>query len=243
MSFRPNPKYASQNAKLGAWTSCDRCGILDNQSNMQFQYDFLGGSVPQNTGYLVCPRCVDGLRWQNSLLIIPPDPPPLFNTRPENYTVDETDWLTTQDDEIIDTQSGEEFITSIPNPAQTGDTSSLVTSMQYPGGSLTGLYLDLFDGDPTDGGVSVLAAITGSSTRTDISGDMEANVNNIAVNPETILVAASSASQTNISFAALYSAASGGTLLTSAALSVVGQTIGDGTRVEFAALGLTIDLS
>ena len=58
--------------------------------NMQFQYDFLGGSVPQNTGYLKCPRCINALRFQGQLIVIPPDPPMVFNTRPETYAVDES---------------------------------------------------------------------------------------------------------------------------------------------------------
>lgn len=116
MSYRPSPKYASKDSRLGAWTTCDRCGFISNQSDMQFQYDFLGGSTPQSTGYLVCPRCLDDLRWQNMLLIIPPDPPPIYNTRPETYTVDETTWLTTEDSEIISTEDGSEFIAQIPNP-------------------------------------------------------------------------------------------------------------------------------
>ncbi len=105
MSFRPNPKYASKDAHAGAWTTCDRCGLLDSQSRMQFQYDFLGGSVPQNTGFLVCPRCVDGLNFQRMLLIIPPDPPAIFNTRPEIYSVDETNFMVTEDDDILTTDT------------------------------------------------------------------------------------------------------------------------------------------
>lgn len=116
MSYRPSPKYASKDAHRGAWTTCDRCGFISNQSDMQFQYDFLGGPTPQNTGYLYCPRCIDGLRFQNKLLIIPPDPPPIFNTRPEPYTVDETSWLETENNEIILTEDGNSVITQVPNP-------------------------------------------------------------------------------------------------------------------------------
>jgi hypothetical protein len=86
---------------------------------MQWQYDFRGGSSPMNIRILKCPRCMDDLRYQSKLLILPPDPAPIMNTRPENYVVDETNWMTTEDGLIIDTQSGEDFITSIPNPATT----------------------------------------------------------------------------------------------------------------------------
>ncbi len=88
-------------------------------NRMQFQYDFVGGPTPQNLGILVCPTCLDDLNYQNMLFILPPDPAPTFNTRPEPYAVDETDWLTTQSGDIIDTQDGAQFITQIPNPADT----------------------------------------------------------------------------------------------------------------------------
>lgn len=83
---------------------------------MQWQYDFLGGSVPQNRQLLLCPRCLDALRWQAKLIIIPPDPPPIFNTRPETYTVDETNWLVTDDGSVITTEGSDPIITSVPNP-------------------------------------------------------------------------------------------------------------------------------
>lgn len=79
-------------------------------TRMQFQYDFYGGSVPQNSGYLVCPRCLDDLAYQFKLLILPPDPKPIMNTRPENYFVDETDFRVTQEDEVRVTEDGEDRV-------------------------------------------------------------------------------------------------------------------------------------
>lgn len=86
---------------------------------MQFQYDYMGGSTPQNLGVLVCSRCLDELSFQNKLLILPPDPKPFFNTRPEPYAVDETNWMTTEGGSVIDTQDGESIITPVPNPSST----------------------------------------------------------------------------------------------------------------------------
>lgn len=86
---------------------------------MQFQYDFMGGSSPQSLGLLVCGKCLDDMNWQQKLLILPPDPRPIFNTRPEPYIVDETSWMTTQDGDIITSETNETFITPIPNPNST----------------------------------------------------------------------------------------------------------------------------
>lgn len=241
MTYRPSPKYASKDARRGSWTTCDECGFLWNLSRMQFQYDFMGGSVPQNTGYLVCPRCLDDLNYQRQLLIIPPDPPPIANTRPEPYAVDETDWLTTEDGDILTTESDDPLITDIPNPADDGATVHLACAIAAPGGSVAVVYLDLFNGDPAGAGVSVLAAITGSATRTNIAASLTTNAG-VATNTAVITVAAAAASTTNVSYVAVYDAASGGTLVMSGPLSA-SPTISEGAPVQFDALALSIDLN
>lgn len=135
MTHRPKPKYASRDATHGPWVTCGECGLLWSQCDMAFQFDFQGGPVPINLNLLRCPKCITPYTWQRKLLIIPPDPPPFFNTRPENYTVDETQWLTTQDGDILTTQSGDDLITSIPNPDEDGNTTHLTTDIPGGGGS------------------------------------------------------------------------------------------------------------
>ena len=58
------------------------------------------------TGFLVHTDFLDIPNEQFRTLIIPPDPDPLFNARPEPYTIDETDWRVTQDSSIRETQDG-----------------------------------------------------------------------------------------------------------------------------------------
>lgn len=248
MTYRPQPKYASKNASLGPWTTCDVCGFLDNLSRMQFQYDFKGGSTPQNTGFLKCKRCLDGLRWQAKLLIIPPDPPPIMNTRPENYVVDETNWLTTGDDndgDIITTGAtdgtGDALISSQPDPADNANTAVLVltASLSYSG-TLSVAYLDLFNGNPASGGTSILSTITGSATRTNVFSDLEANADLVLLNPDVITVTSSSEAVSSVSHIGIYSAASGGTLLVSGPVGASYPTIASGTAVQFGQLGLRI---
>jgi hypothetical protein len=209
---------------------------------MQFQYDFMGGPVPQNLGLLVCGRCLDGLNYQNKLLILPPDPAPIFNTRPEPYAVDETNWLTTQDGDTLATQDDVPFTTSIPNPEQDADTSRLSAALTYPSGSLSVAYLDLFDGDPTAGGTSILLAVTGSATRTDIASSLE-TANSVATNTVELSVASAAAQTINVSYVGLYDAAADGTLLVSGPCSATFPTVVLGAAVVFDALALTIDLS
>lgn len=242
MTYR-QPKYASRDARLGPWQTCDRCGLLDNQSRMQFQYDYLGGSVPQSTGYIVCERCLDQLNHQRQLIIIPPDPPPLFNTRPENYVVDESNWLVTDEGNILVTNTSEQLITSIPNPADNANTCYLAAALSYPGGSTAALYIDLFLGNPASGGSSVLRNITGSSTRTNYATSFGINGQNVAENLTPITIASASAEGTNVNFIGIYSAASGGVLLASGRVAATGPLIQAGTAVVFDELALTINLT
>lgn len=216
---------------------------------MQFQYDFVGGPIPQNQGWLRCPRCITPLTYQRKLLIIPPDPPPLFNTRPEPYVVDETNWLTSGDDntdgDIIvsgaTSGTGDAFITAQPNPADVANTTILVltASLSYTG-TLSVAYLDLFNGEPAGGGTSILATITGSATRSNVFADLEADGNLVLENPDLITVTSASEAVCNVSHVGIYSAASDGTLLTSGPLGATYPTIALGTAVQFNGLGLRI---
>jgi hypothetical protein len=243
MTYYRAPKYASRDATRGAWVTCDVCGFIWSMCDMSFQYDFLGGSTPVSTHVLKCPKCINDLRWQAKLIIIPPDPPPLFNTRPETYTIDETNFLTTQDGDIIDTESGKSYITSVANPADDANTALLSCSMSYPSGSVAALFLDLFVGNPASGGVSILNAITGSSTRIDLTGLLGTLDTNIAVNPSPIVITSSAEIISNVQYAAVYAASSGGSILASGPVSVAGQSIVQGAAVRFAGGALSIDLN
>lgn len=242
MTYRPHLKYASYDAHAGPWTTCSTCGLIWSQKDMQFQYDFRGGSVPINTGWLRCPKCITPLTYQQSLLIIPPDPPPFMNTRPEPYTVDETSWLTTEDGDIISTQNSDGFTSNIPNPSQNADLTNLVALISASGASVSVLYMDLFNGDPTAGGASVLALVTGSSTRTDISSNLT-TVLGVAQNTAPIVVALASGATTNVTHVGFYSAATAGTLLISGTVSATYPTIVQGAAVQFDALGIQININ
>lgn len=243
MAKRPHPQGTTTNPHAGPWTTCDRCGKIFSMNRMQFQYDYMGGSSPQNLGLLVCDSgCLDDLNYQQKLLILPPDPQPFFNTRPENYVVDETNWLVTQDDDIITTQSNDPLIQNIPSPTYDAATSNLTCSISASGGSVATVYLDLFVGNPASGGTSVLALITGSSVRTNVASSLT-TVLGIAQNTSPIVIAAASASTTNVSYVGIYDAPSGGALLMSGAVGVSGPSITIGNPVQFDSLGLQIDIN
>lgn len=196
----------------------------------------------QNQRRLVCDPCYDQPNPQDMPYILPPDPMPVFNARPENYTLDEASWLLTQDGEVITTQDGTYIGTAIPNPENTAATARLQTNIRSPGGSVAAAYLDIFNGNPLGGGVSVLADITGSATRTDLAADLT-TTSGIAQNTDTIIVTLESQATVNTSYIGFYNAASGGTLLMSGACSVESQSVTLGNPVVFSALGININLN
>lgn len=66
---------------------CDRCGQLWNHYKLTWQYQWVGPRL-QNLRFLVCPECYDKPQPNIRRIIIPPDPTPIMNARPENYVLD-----------------------------------------------------------------------------------------------------------------------------------------------------------
>lgn len=64
---------------------CDRCGFRYNHDQLAWQFDWRGPKL-QNLYYLVCDDCLD-VPQQNGqrTIILPPDPVPIRNARPEDY--------------------------------------------------------------------------------------------------------------------------------------------------------------
>ncbi len=67
-----------------AWAVCDRCGFLYNHSALQWQWQWVGPRL-QNLRLLVCQSCLDTPQEQLRTVILPPDPEPIQNARPEDY--------------------------------------------------------------------------------------------------------------------------------------------------------------
>lgn len=242
MAYRWHPKNAEvdpDNPK--AWGSCDRCGMIWQLDQLTWQYAYQGSSFPINTNFLVCPKHLDPLNPQDMPYILPPDPPPVFNARPEPYMLDETSWLSTQDGDVILTQSGQSLITPIPNPSDAPAFSDFIAFFSMTDAALpSSLYLDIFNGDPLGGGGSVLSLLTGSATRTNVASQLaEYNATDVWVNPDVILLTTSALAQTNTNYAAFYDAASGGTLLMSTPMSSH-YTVAEGNQVQFLQLDLRV---
>jgi len=72
---------------------CDRCGIWENLTSLQFQYDWRGTSL-QNLWLRVCRRCTDVPQEQLRAIALPADPVPVWQPRPENFDADEIPYNT-----------------------------------------------------------------------------------------------------------------------------------------------------
>lgn len=87
--MRPHPKRARTDpTSPRAWGTSDRNGMVNNLENLRWQYDWAGTGLI-NKRILVSEDELDEPQRQLGALILPPDPPPLPNARPENYAIDE----------------------------------------------------------------------------------------------------------------------------------------------------------
>lgn len=88
-----------------AFAICDRCSRLFNLVDLQWQFQFAGPHL-QNLRLLVCDSCLDVPQPQLKPRILPPDPLPVMNARPENFLIDDYDYRVTEDDDIRVVEDG-----------------------------------------------------------------------------------------------------------------------------------------
>ena len=66
---------------------CDRCGFMFNHDDLQWQWDWQQGPRLFNLRILVCRTCLDVPQENGRTIVLPPDPVPIANPRPENYAL------------------------------------------------------------------------------------------------------------------------------------------------------------
>ena len=74
-----------------AHATCDRCGLRYNHVDLSWQHDWRGATL-QNVRILVCRPCLDTPQEQQRAIVVPADPTPIINARPENFADAETDY-------------------------------------------------------------------------------------------------------------------------------------------------------
>ena len=87
MAWRPHGHARVSSRRPQAAGICDRCGRLFTHSTLRFQFDWRGERL-QNLRILVCDSgCYDEPQEQLRARILSPDPLPIFNARPEPFTL------------------------------------------------------------------------------------------------------------------------------------------------------------
>ena len=81
--------YADPTAPRAAGI-CDRCGFRYFLRDLRWQYQWAGAQLI-NLQLRVCDKCLDEPSAFLKTIVLPPDPPPLFNIRPEYAASLETD--------------------------------------------------------------------------------------------------------------------------------------------------------
>lgn len=103
---------------------CDRCYFNFSLNDLTWQYQWSGVKL-QNLRLLVCSECLDVPQPQLKTIIIPPDPIPVLNPRPEQYQETVPSFVATESSAFagndLTTESGDNLIweiedTPLPDP-------------------------------------------------------------------------------------------------------------------------------
>lgn len=87
--MRPHPRGTETNPfSPRAWATCERCGFVISHYKLSWQREWAGTQLI-NLRILVCETCLDSPNRQLGTVLLPPDPMPIMNARPEQYAMDE----------------------------------------------------------------------------------------------------------------------------------------------------------
>lgn len=87
--MRPHPRRAATDpSSPRAWATDDRSGFIGNHHNLRWQFEWAGTQLV-NTRTLVYEDQYDTPQRQLGTYILPQDPVPIMNARPEQYFIDE----------------------------------------------------------------------------------------------------------------------------------------------------------
>lgn len=106
MAWRPHGHARVNPSHPVSFACCDRCAFWYSITDLAWQYQWCGPQL-QNLRLLVCRKCMDVPQEQLKPRILPPDPLPTLNARPENFQIDDYDFRVTEDEDIRVTEDGD----------------------------------------------------------------------------------------------------------------------------------------
>ena len=103
-----------------AFGVCDRCQFTYQRSKLTYQYQWCGLQL-NNLNLLVCYVCLDVPQPQLKTIILPPDPVPINDPRPERYGVMVPSYASTETGDHMVTADGDNItqeirVTPMPDP-------------------------------------------------------------------------------------------------------------------------------
>src|SRR5258708_3461378 len=101
------------------WGTSDQNGMIGPQPKMVYQREWKGDRIVALNA-LVHPDEKDIPNRQLGSLMLASDPPPKRNARPENYTIDEASYLSTEDGSALITETSGTSILDAPITAEPG---------------------------------------------------------------------------------------------------------------------------
>lgn len=86
--MRPHGRARVDRSNPQAHATCDRCGARYLHKQLSWQVQWIGPRL-QNIRILVCRTCLDKPQELLRTIVLPPDPVPIANPRPELYVSDD----------------------------------------------------------------------------------------------------------------------------------------------------------
>src|SRR6185503_3324276 len=116
MPWRPHGRATVDPSNPNAFGVCDRCGLWYNLKDLVSQPVWAGPRL-MNKRILVCTAtCLDVPNEGLRTIILPPDPVPVRNPRPELFFIDDTTQLQTEAYEPFATEDDENMYTENSSP-------------------------------------------------------------------------------------------------------------------------------
>lgn len=117
MAWRFHGRATVNPSNPEAFGVCDRCGFWYNHKQLSWQFDWRGNQLT-NLRILVCDICLDKPFEHYRPIVVPPDPPPIMNARPEQFLIDEQFpdglYIMTEGGNYLSTQGSGPLVTEGP---------------------------------------------------------------------------------------------------------------------------------
>src|SRR6185312_354695 len=94
--WHPTGRAVTSPTSHRAHAVCDRCGFVVNRIELKWQLQWQGTQL-QNLRLLVCRECYDRPQPQLKTIILPADPLPILNPRPDFYAIEVPSFMATED--------------------------------------------------------------------------------------------------------------------------------------------------